>query len=131
MCIYHVYVYYYKPSSIWNYIVLHVYVWVIVCVKEHMRVCVCICVWKLYVCVYVCFGVYVCICICVCVCVYVYICVCVCFGVYSIGDVGRSNQRNKSTMMVPDGVSIFMIRMRILWIISSFHIQQIISSRLV
>ena len=60
MCIYHVCVYYYKPSSIWNYIVLHVYVWVIVCVKEHMRVCVCICVWKLYVC------------ICICVCVYMY-----------------------------------------------------------
>ena len=87
------------------------------------------------------FGSCMCVCMCVlecmcvfvfvCVCVYVYMCVCVCFGVYSIGDVGRSNQRNKSTMMVPDGVSIFMIKMRILWIISSFLMLQIISSCLV
>ena len=35
---------------------------------------------------------------------YVYIRVFACFGVYSIEDAGRSNQRNKSTMMVAVGI---------------------------
>ena len=66
--------------------------------------CVCVGVFES---VSICSCVYVCVLVCVLVLVYlrafVFVFVYVC--VYSIGDVGRSNQRNKSTMMVADGIS--------------------------